>query len=56
MRAIVSNPGSVIKIFPVQVNQSLTVITPTVTKNGVFFIFWACRTKIVLKHLPRSVM
>ena len=36
MRAIVSNPGSVIKIFPVQVNQSLTVITPTVTKNGGF--------------------
>ena len=56
MRAIVSNPGSVIKIFPVQVNQSLTVITPTVTKNGVFFILWACHTKIVLKHLPRSVM
>ena len=36
MRAIVSNPGSVIKMFPVQVNQSLTVITPTVTKMEYF--------------------
>ena len=49
MRAIVSNPGSVIKIFPVQVNQSLTVITPTVTKNRshTYSFYTAGHTKIV---------
>ena len=54
MRAIVSNPGCVIKMFPVQVSYYLTVNSNS-DKNGLFFIFWACRTKIVLQHLPRSV-
>ena len=55
VRAIVSNPGCVIKMFPVQVSYYLTVNSNS-DKNGLFFIFWACRTKIVLQHLPRSVM
>ena len=50
MRAIVSNPGCVIKMFPVQVSYSLTVNSNS-DKNGAFFILWACHTKIVFFEL-----